>query len=166
MAHCSSHHFQSMGLRRPLSSAVENKRSRVWKCVKESQRCHTLDFTALEQLGSFLKLCFPGILRGPKVISCQEQPLQPGTRAVLAAADTKVSRCVLCRCWVWRLMLNKESNTSSVSVSKMGTSGLCVKFHLTTSLVGGSVKVPNKQDQLNNGMNLVYLKQYFSPFSN
>lgn len=34
------------------------------------------------------------------------------------------------------------------------------------SIVSGSVQTLNKQNQVNNGMNLIYLKQYFSPFSN
>lgn len=29
-----------------------------------------------------------------------------------------------------------------------------------------SVQALNKQNQVNNSMNLIYLKQYFSPFSN
>lgn len=32
--------------------------------------------------------------------------------------------------------------------------------------ISSSVHTLNKQNQVNNGMNLIYLKQYFSPFSN
>lgn len=47
-------------------------RSGVWKCVKEGGGSHPrLHGSPFE---SFLKLCYSGVIRDPKVISCSVQP--------------------------------------------------------------------------------------------
>lgn len=48
-------------------------------------------------------------------------------------------------------------------LSVLFETGLKFSKQNTTS-VSGSVQTLNKQNQVNNGMNFIYLKQYFSPF--
>lgn len=43
---------------------------------------------------------------------------------------------------------------------------VCVCVFSITKLGSSSAQTLNKQNQVNNGMDLIYLKQYFSPFSN
>lgn len=84
---------------------------------------------------------------------------------------------VLCECQGIRLRSkNKNLKTGTFlelckgrSPELRGVGGLgperraCV-FSVTK--LGDSVHTLKKQNQVNNGMDLIYLKQYFSPFSN